>query len=580
MRLILFSVLLTLALWVGYVRWDNTSGVVVGKKGGFVESSDEMAKVMIPAMAISDKIVVTVEGISDVPPETVGNAYEFSPDGTRFARPATITIAYDETALPDEVDEADLTLGYMVGGRWKAVTDATVDTVANTVTGRSVHFSRFGVFRAGSRTVGIEGGVVESEDGKANIVVQSDAVLADTAFTIDPISDTPEGTIGLAYRLGPEGSHLARPAVLSVVYDPSVIPLGVDEADLALGTLVDNQWQVLTGSVVNVITNTVRGSVVRWAPFNAYSVLARPLPTIENPSFESGVSAVKNLVPGRSYTITGLLKGVGRCCTGDITSFGVAVDGRIIFERSRPLKDQFVPFTTTFPATSSNHTVSFFAERKSLDVGYAVDDIAIAPQRGFNLMIKGLSTGRGVVTSNPPGIDCSRDCSASFASGTSVTLVAKAERGFVFSGWTGEECTGMWVCTLTMDSAKAVKAVFSHPSSNATLSSLMTVSPKSYGEGRLEPDFNPELKEYTISRLEPGFIGFMASAESPDAAVVVGGSEVASGQWSRVYFDGTDVTIPVVVTAQDGKTMRGYTVRLCRWYCIDSKGSLGKNPQL
>jgi hypothetical protein len=553
--------------------------IVVGEKGGLVKSSDEMAKVVIPAMAVSDKTAITVDRITDTPYGTVGDAYEFSPDGTHFARPATITISYDETTLPEGVDETRLTLGYMVGGRWKAVTDATVDSVTNTVTGRSVHFSRFGVFRAGSRTIGVEGGEIESGDGKAGIVVQSNTVSVDTTFTIDPVSDVPEGHMGLAYRLRPDGLRLARPAILSIAYDPDVIPLGVDEVDLALGTLVNDQWQILAGGEVNVVTNRVRGSIVQGGPFNAYSVVVRPSPTILSPAFESGASAVKDLIPGRSYTVTGLLRATGNCCVGQaITSFGVAVDGQIIFERSRPLKGQFVPFTTTFLATASRHTVSFIAERNGVDVAYVVDDIAITPKRGFNLMVKGLSAGGGVVTSNPPGIDCSFDCSTSFTSGAGVTLIAEAKQGFVFSGWSGEGCTGMWACALTMDASKAVTAVFSHPSQNAVLSSLVTVSPKSYGEGRLEPKFRPEVKEYTVSRLERGFIDLMASAESQNASVVVGEDMVSSGQWSRIYFDGTDVTLPVVVTAQDGKTMRGYTVRLCQWYCIGTQKGSKNSP--
>ena len=147
MRLFVFPVLLQVLL-AGCVG-SSSVPIVVGEKGGLVKSSDEMAKVVIPAMAVSNKTAITVDRITDTPYGTVGDAYEFSPDGTRFARPATITISYDETTLPEGVDETRLTLGYMVGGRWKAVTDATVDSVANTVTGRSVHFSRFGVFRAG-----------------------------------------------------------------------------------------------------------------------------------------------------------------------------------------------------------------------------------------------------------------------------------------------------------------------------------------------------------------------------------------------------------------------------------------------
>jgi len=77
-------------------------------------------------------------------------------------------------------------------------------------------------------------------------------------------------------------------------------------------------------------------------------------------------------------------------------------------------------------------------------------------------------TGTGTVASNPAGISCAPTCSASFASGTQVTLTATAGANSTFTGWTGG-CTGTGpTCALTMNTSQQVTATFG-PAQNVTL---------------------------------------------------------------------------------------------------------------
>jgi uncharacterized repeat protein (TIGR02543 family) len=70
-------------------------------------------------------------------------------------------------------------------------------------------------------------------------------------------------------------------------------------------------------------------------------------------------------------------------------------------------------------------------------------------------------TGSGTVISSPSGINCGSTCSASYASGTSVTLTATAASGYSFSGW-GGACSGTSAtCTVSMTAARSVNATFS-----------------------------------------------------------------------------------------------------------------------
>jgi len=78
-------------------------------------------------------------------------------------------------------------------------------------------------------------------------------------------------------------------------------------------------------------------------------------------------------------------------------------------------------------------------------------------EKSFSLDVS--KSGDGIVTSSPAGINCGSTCSASFSSGALVTLTPSAGSGYSFINWTGA-CSGSGTCTVTMDGAKSVSAVF------------------------------------------------------------------------------------------------------------------------
>jgi photosystem II stability/assembly factor-like uncharacterized protein len=86
--------------------------------------------------------------------------------------------------------------------------------------------------------------------------------------------------------------------------------------------------------------------------------------------------------------------------------------------------------------------------------------ITITAQQTFTLTVS--NAGGGTVTSNPSGVNCGATCSASYNSGTVVTLTATPDSGAVFAGWVGA-CTGAGSCMVTMNSDKAVTARFAFP---------------------------------------------------------------------------------------------------------------------
>jgi hypothetical protein len=77
----------------------------------------------------------------------------------------------------------------------------------------------------------------------------------------------------------------------------------------------------------------------------------------------------------------------------------------------------------------------------------------------FALSVSKTGNGTGTVASSPSGISCGATCSASFNSGTSVTLTATPDAGSGFTAWSGA-CSGAGSCLVTMDAAKSVTAAF------------------------------------------------------------------------------------------------------------------------
>ena len=96
----------------------------------------------------------------------------------------------------------------------------------------------------------------------------------------------------------------------------------------------------------------------------------------------------------------------------------------------------------------------------------------------FDLIVTKGGSGSGTVTSSPSGINCGSACSASFNSGTSVTLTANPATG-IFSG----DCTGTGTCTVNMAAAKNVTATFSDTGENNDVVLLQHTNPSVVGAG-------------------------------------------------------------------------------------------------
>jgi phospholipase C len=90
-----------------------------------------------------------------------------------------------------------------------------------------------------------------------------------------------------------------------------------------------------------------------------------------------------------------------------------------------------------------------------------------AAANNFQLSVQLAGTGTGSVSSSPAGITCGSTCTASFASGTAVTLSATPATGSTFAGWSGG-CTGTGTCSVTLTANTSVTATFNTGSGGIT----------------------------------------------------------------------------------------------------------------
>lgn len=118
------------------------------------------------------------------------------------------------------------------------------------------------------------------------------------------------------------------------------------------------------------------------------------------------------------------------------------------------------------------------------------DDGACSPQQvslaggssagPFQVSIRSSGTGGGNVVSDPAGISCGSSgssCTASFTTGTSITLIATPDQDSVFAGW-GLACSGKRSCNLDMKADKQVMATF-------TALPVLSVTPTDNGSGHI-----------------------------------------------------------------------------------------------
>lgn len=125
------------------------------------------------------------------------------------------------------------------------------------------------------QVVGPSGGTVSLLNGAVQISVPAGALSADVRLTAAVTTNFPASELvvsGSTIELGPTGTTFATPVSVTVAYDPSSLPAGVNESELRLRKVIGGEWEDPGDSSPNVAANTVTASVSSFSVFGVLGI--------------------------------------------------------------------------------------------------------------------------------------------------------------------------------------------------------------------------------------------------------------------------------------------------------------------
>jgi len=168
-----------------------------------------------------------------------------------------------------------------------------------------------------------------------------------------------------------------------------------------------------------------------------------------------------------------------------------------------------------------------------------------------HLNVTKAGTGAGNVTSNPAGINCGTDCSEAYSHNTVVTLMATANTGSIFTGWSGPDAGECATGHVLMAADKRCTATFML---KPTLTVTKILIP-STDAGKFNLLMNGVIKASNVGNggttgsviRNPGFVSVSETAGTNTSlanyTTVIGGNCAANGAITLVAGDNKTCTI-------------------------------------
>lgn len=222
---------------------------------------------------------------------------------------------------------------------------------------------------------------------------------------------------------------------------------------------VSGRQRLLTALVIAIICATValvltgQPSVAATIPAVAQAQAASILPT----TAQFSITAT-TLITQSNLTVTKTGNGAGRIASAP-TGIDCGADCTEFYDQGTQVTltasaDPGSTFTGWQGACSGAGAVC------TLMVNATTDVTAIFTLNQYQVTTAKAGNGLGQLTSIPAGIDCGSDCAEFYAYGALVTINASADTSSTFAGWIGACSGNQPTCTITVDAAKSVTAIF------------------------------------------------------------------------------------------------------------------------
>jgi len=118
-----------------------------------------------------------------------------------------------------------------------------------------------------SKFISPSGGSIASADGKLEIDFPNGALPAGDTITIQPITNNCPGGMGLAYRMGPDGSKFSQPVTLKFHYDDSLLNETSQELMMLAYQDKSGIWFALDNAQNDTINHVISGTTTHFTDF-------------------------------------------------------------------------------------------------------------------------------------------------------------------------------------------------------------------------------------------------------------------------------------------------------------------------
>lgn len=291
----------------------------------------------------------------------------------------------------------------------------------------------------------------------ANVNSQNVTVIDGATNSIAAVSVTTTSELGpaaVAVNAVTNKIYVANNGLIRGSTNPGNITL-IDGATNSTTTVTDpnaiTPFAVAVDSITNKIYVTNNGDYpgTNHGNITVIDGVTNSTTTVTDPNALAPLSVAVNEVTNRVYVSNGNSSTLSG--NGGVTVIDGATNSTTTVTDPNAKTD--IPAAIAVnPATDKIYVANALSNNVTV-----IDGGATAITHTLSVVLAG--SGSGTVTSNPAGISCGTDCSATFATGTAVDLTASSASGSTFSGW-GANCTGTTACNLTMTSDEFITATF------------------------------------------------------------------------------------------------------------------------
>lgn len=117
------------------------TSVKIGKEGGKISSDDGKIALVIPPGALTRKTTISIQPVTNTLSASGSKTYHLQPSGIEFKQPVEIVFYYDDKQNKDNDPKWRGIAMQDEQGRWHDLSNAVVDSVNKTITGKINHFS-------------------------------------------------------------------------------------------------------------------------------------------------------------------------------------------------------------------------------------------------------------------------------------------------------------------------------------------------------------------------------------------------------------------------------------------------------